>query len=268
MSFFYPDTSYVMDMMKTLMAKPGFVDVRPEDGWALQQPDGNGRIMHYWESADITNSFGADLSLPENQLTRVALYLPNIRVSGVLIEITDAASGKVLVRRNINNLWTGAYEVFDLSGKVRIAIHGYSWWYNVKLAGLFFDKTSGTAQGNQAVFVKEDFDTKGNWKGVYGQDGYYIMGATPKLPTGVTLQEARYDAKMSPLVWPAGVRQYSYRKNPVTPDNSGWVTHSTMCCWPLMYCPKAKTVCWPILRALCHATRVINVPTMNMLSTM
>ncbi len=220
-SFFYPDTAYMMDMYNTLVVKENSMPVKKEDTWALQTPEGNERTMNYWESGDNTNSFGAELSLPKDQLTRVSLYLPNIKVtSGVVLEVFDVETGKLLVRRKVDKLWNGAYEVFDLSGKVRIDIHGYSWWYTVKLAGAFFDKTNQVSNGTKAIFVSEDLDTKGNWKGVYGQAGYYVMGLTPHLPEGVSLQKANKEVK-TPLVWPKDVRHYTYRKSPSTPDNSG-----------------------------------------------
>ena len=72
----------------------------------------------------------------------------------------------------------------------------------------------------KASFIKEDLDTRGDWKGVYGQEGYYLIGEAPRLPDGVTLRPVQQEVKI-PLIWPDGVRHFTYRKNPVTPDNSG-----------------------------------------------
>lgn len=218
--FYYPDTAYKMDMDKTLLAKETAVTVSNNDVSALQLPDGNGRILQYWESNDNTNSFGVNLQLPNNRLTQVAFYLPSLKVSGVTMDVSDAATGKLLLQRKIDNLWNGAYEIFRLSGNIRIALHSFGWWYTPKLAGIFFDETTGTAEGSKAVFVKEDFDTRGNWKGSYGKAGYYLVGLPAQLPSGITVQPAHEEVK-TPLVWPQGVRHFTYRKNPVTPDNSG-----------------------------------------------
>lgn len=195
--FFYPDTAYVMDMQRTHVSKES------------STPAGS-----YWESGDNTNSFGIDLRLPEDHPAQVAFYLPNIKVSGLSMDVLDPA-GKVLLTRRIDKLWNGAYEVLNLSGKVRVVFHSFGWWYTPKLGAIFFDEARGTE-----AFVKEDLDTKGNWKGAYGNQGYYIVGAESRLPAGVTIQPVHQEFP-TPLVWPAGVRHFTYRKNPVTPDNSG-----------------------------------------------
>ncbi|NLR67020.1 hypothetical protein HGH92_22115 [Chitinophaga varians] len=209
--FFYPDTSYVLDMQQSLVIKENSVPAT--DAGALQLPNGDGRIMHYWESGDNTNSFGLDLHLPK--ATQVALYLPSLRVSSARLEVYDNATGKNLFRRTLTNLWGGAWEVLRLEGDVRIVLHSNAWWYTAKLAALMFDQPS-----SDSIFVKEDFDTRGNWKGAYGAWGHHIVGTTPRLPAGVTVTPAFKEIKQ-PLIWPAGVRHYTYQKNPVTPDNSG-----------------------------------------------
>ncbi|MFX1708764.1 hypothetical protein PV783_32665 [Chitinophaga sp. CC14] len=208
--FFYPDTAYAMDMKETLISKENSAPA--EGDAALQLPAGEGRILHYLESGDNTNSFGVDLQL--DSLTQVALYLPALRVPGVVLEVYS--NGAQVLQRNITNLWSGAWEVLQLSGKVRIVLHSNGWWYTPKLAALLFD-TPSAATG---IFVKEDFDTRGNWKNVYGKAGYHIVGVSPQLPAGVALSLVHKEVKF-PLIWPSGVRRYTYRKNPVTPDNSG-----------------------------------------------
>ncbi|MEZ2443464.1 hypothetical protein AB6805_17190 [Chitinophaga sp. RCC_12] len=208
--FFYPDTAYAMDMQEALICKEGNAPAEGES--ALQLPAGNGRILHYLESSDNTNSFGVDLQL--DSLTQVALYLPALRVPGVVLEVYS--NGGRLLQRKINNLWNGAWEVLQLSGKVRIVLHSNGWWYTPKLAALLFDAPTAAT----GIFVKEDFDTRGNWKNVYGKAGYHIVGVPSQLPAGVALSLVNKEVKL-PLIWPSGVRHYTYRKNPVTPDNSG-----------------------------------------------
>jgi len=202
--FFYPDTSYVMDMQQSLAGRV------------------NGK---YWESGDNTNSFGFDLQLPEDSLTRVTFFLPNIKVSGVLMDLWDEKGGFILNRR-IDKLWDGVYETFELSGKIRVAFHSWGWWYTAKLGGIFFDRADSgvgrpaASRSRTNRFIKEDFDTKENWKGLYGGLGYTIAGESPRLPAGMSVTPVLREIR-KPLVWPAGVRHFTYRKGPVTPDNSG-----------------------------------------------
>lgn len=162
---------------------------------SLETKEGNG----YWENGEHSNSFGVDLVLPRPM--QVAFYLPNIKVYGVAMECFDS-TGRLLFDRRIDKLWNGVYEVCNLSGRVRVVFHSFGWWYTAKLGGVFFDTASG-----REGFVKEDFDTAR----VYG---------SLRLPPGVTLRPIQQN-RLTPLVWPAGVRHFTYRKNPVTPDNSG-----------------------------------------------
>ncbi len=217
--FFYPDTAYAMDMQRALLSKESAVPVAMQDSSALQHPQGDGRILRYLENGDNTNSFGISLQLPPGRVMQAALYLPNLRVSGAAMEVYDS-SGRQLLQRNIGNLWNGAWEVLRLSGKVRIVLHSYGWWYTVKLGAILLDDLPGEASGNTASLIKEDFDTRGNWKNVYGRAGYYFPGLATQLPSGVALLPLQEEVKW-PLIWPAGVRHFTYQKNPVTPDNSG-----------------------------------------------
>ncbi|HTI08917.1 MAG TPA: GDSL-type esterase/lipase family protein [Puia sp.] len=231
--FFYPDTAYTMDMQNALLSKQGSLSVAGNPtigspggnvstaaapGSPVPLPVGDSGIFHYLESNDNTNSFGLDLQLPDDYPTRVAFYLPNLKVYGVLLDIVDATSGKLLAQRKIDNLWNGAYEVFQLSGKVRVIFHSVGWWYTAKLGAIFFDPSSGSDR--RTLFIKEDLDTKGHWKGTYGQSGSWFVGDASHLGEGITVTPVRKEVKL-PLIWPEGVRHFTYRKNPVTPDNSG-----------------------------------------------
>jgi hypothetical protein len=211
--FFYPDTAYAMDMQQALIGKQGAAEVNVND---LLVNDGKNKTISYWESNDNTNSFGIDLQLPEGKPMRVSFYLPAVKVNGLYMEVYNAATNQLLFQRKVDRLWNGVYETFDLAGKVRVVFHSYGWWYTAKLGGVFFDRTDAAG----IAFVKEDFDTRGKWREHYGQSGYYIVGMQQQLPEGVAVQLAHVVVKQ-PLVWPAGVRHFTYRKNPVTPDNSG-----------------------------------------------
>lgn len=50
---------------------------------------------------------------------------------------------------------------------------------------------------SRAVFVKRDTTTRGAWKGVYGTDGYLVIGETPNYPAGIAVTPSGH----SPFTW-------------------------------------------------------------------
>lgn len=220
--FFYPDTAYRPDYSLSLKKQEKEKLVSEYEISALQLPEGEGRILHFWEPDKNEIAFGLDLFLPSNKNVQVAFYLPNYETGQTETEIIDLGSNSTLLKHVSTNLWEGCYLVFQLTGNVRVIFKG-NWWYNVKLAGLFFDFISNTGipiYGNStALLLNEDFETKGNWKERYGKDGWWVFGTKPNLPEGISVQAV--DQKiLLPLVWPEGVRHFTYRKDPVLPDNS------------------------------------------------
>lgn len=217
--FFYPDIAYKPDVNLSFRKQDGQRKVSDNDEWALQNPHGSGRLMHYWEPDENNIGMGVDLNLPANKMTQVAFYLPNIDIHHTEVQFWDLNNNALMTTEHCNRLWDGCYLVYELSGNIRVTFKG-NWWYNVKLAGVFFDKTKTDAAGTVSVFpVKRDYDTKGNWKGVYGNDGYWVFGSNPNLPEDIKMQ-ATDNNVLIPLTWPEGVRHFSYRKDPVLPDNS------------------------------------------------
>ena len=172
----------------------------------------------------MNSAYGIDLALPEDRFTQVTLYVPSwdIPEHGVNVEILDLATKRQLHQQRLSKLWDGAYVVYNLSGNVRVRIAANGWWYTAKLAGFFFDPAKADAKPDKrkpVEFVKTDFDTKGNWRGVYGADGYHIIGTDPKYPTYATVEVPEI-LKKDELRWPAGVRRYSYRKYPILPQGN------------------------------------------------
>ena len=224
--FFYPDLSWQINSKLSFMKKDGFQNANANDQSALQNPEGSGRLMHYWEPDQNNQGFGVNLHLPSDQFTQVEFYLPNIKSGRIDVEIRDTESKKLLAAQACTKLWDGSYLVCKLSGNVSVTFRG-TWYYSVKLAGIFFDATTEQPQGKKtAQVVREDFDTKGNWKGVYGKTGYWIFGAPPSLPGSITASAIDSNV-LVPLTWPEGVRHYTYRKDPILPDNSGGRGSST-----------------------------------------
>jgi len=222
--FFYPDTAYKPDANLSFRKTDGQRNVTDNDLWSLQKPDGSGRIMNYWEPDQNNIGIGVDLHLPANKLTQVAFYLPSFDTWHTEIEIRDLQTSALLASQNADRLWDGAYVVCEIAGNVRVTFKG-SWWYNVKVAAVFFDETGKTSERPFAEFTRQDFDTKGNWKNTYGKSGYWVFGTKSSLPAGITA-EATDQEVLIPLVWPKGVRHFSYRKDPVLPDNSSGIGYA------------------------------------------
>lgn len=220
--FFYPEVVYQHNAKTSLRHRVGNREAAENESGALQNPAGAGRLMHYWEAGENTNSFGIDLNLPLHQPRRVSFYLPNLDVWKVNISIYDQTTGALLVTYQADEFWDGTYLTFDVAGSVRVVIQTAGWWYTAKLAGIFFDpvEESVTPPSAYAAFRRADFDTKGDWKGTYGRDGFAVFGAAFQLPPGVTMAPVHHEVKAI-LTWPEGVRRFSYRKDPVIPDNSG-----------------------------------------------
>jgi hypothetical protein len=224
--FFYPDLAFKPDANLSFRKKDGKREANENDQWALLNPNGKGRMMNYWEPDENNIGMGIDLNLPTDKTTQVAFYLPSFDTWRTEVEFWDLNTGALITSKTCDKLWDGCYLVYELSGNVRVTLKG-NWWYNVKLAGVFFDKTTNDANGKTSVFpVKDDFDTKGNWKNIYGKDGYWVFGTEPKFPSGITAI-ATDNNVLIPLKWPEGVRHFSYRKDPVLPDNSAGMGFAT-----------------------------------------
>ncbi|WP_233522878.1 MULTISPECIES: hypothetical protein [unclassified Bacteroides] len=217
--FFYPEVSYMQtkEAMHTV-ERINVVDNSNQS--ALQYPDSPICMMNYWENTSTTHSIGLDLNLPYDRFIQTALYLPDWGQSNLIIVISEQETGKELLRQHVSSVWNGVYLLFNLSGKLRVRITTEGWWYTAKLSGIFFDESGTNIQNKtSAYFIKKDFDTKGNWKSVYGKAGYHLVGILPRLPENISLNIVDKDDLLE-LKWPEGVRRYTYRKDPILPDAS------------------------------------------------
>jgi hypothetical protein len=87
------------------------------------------------------------------------------------------------------------YLVWDLGGHVRIQVTRMS-GSNAVVSGLFF---GGSSAAGSASFLATDSKTQGSWKGVYGSDGYNILGDTAGYPA----YAAVVPSGQKPLFWAA-----------------------------------------------------------------
>ena len=136
------------------------------------------RIAATWYSG---TSFIIDIDLRDGQEHRVAVYCfdwERANQRSQKVEVLDAANNVVLDTRPVAAFSAGRYLVWQLRGHVLIRItHTGVLGSNAVVSGLFFGSPSS------ATFVGEDRATQGNWKGVYGADGYNIIEDATKRPS-------------------------------------------------------------------------------------
>jgi len=138
------------------------------------------------------------------------------------VRVFDREKNRQLDQQSINKLWDGVYVVCNLAGKVRVRIGDVGDWYRVRLGGFFFDPAKAQDKIKDGVYAKlvtQDWDTHGNWRGVYGADGYHVFAAPAKYPDYVKVEVPETFLKEE-LRWPEGIRRYSYRKYPELPSGN------------------------------------------------
>ena len=106
----------------------------------LQNPSGSGRIAAAWYSS---TSFTVDVNLTDGNSHTIALYAADWDNHGrkEQIQITNASTGAVLDTETLSSFVNGAYEVWTVSGHVKITISTISGG-NALLNGLFFGPAS------------------------------------------------------------------------------------------------------------------------------
>jgi YD repeat-containing protein len=159
--------------------------------WATSTPDVRALQKSAQGSADRiaatwynSTNYTIDLNLTDGQTHQVAIYSVdwdyNMRAQKV--EVLDAATGALLDSRNMSAYTNGQYVVWNLSGhvKMKVSYTGPA-GLNAVTGGLFFDP-SPAGRAASATFLRSDTTTQGNWKGVYGVDGYQVMGDGTSYP--------------------------------------------------------------------------------------
>ncbi len=187
------------------IAYPSYVTVTPSANalytWAASTSDtralqkassATDRIAACWYNA---SPFTIDLAFNDTAIHQVALYLidwDNWYGRNETVTILDA-KGTVLDTRTISNFLSGQYLVWNLSGHVIIRFTNNNSLSNAVVSGIFFGGSgSSTTPINPVQFVKTDTTTAGSWKGVYGADGYNVIGDGTSYPSYVTVTPAGY----------------------------------------------------------------------------
>ncbi|OLE51636.1 MAG: hypothetical protein AUG51_22035 [Acidobacteria bacterium 13_1_20CM_3_53_8] len=149
---------------------------------ALQKAANNDRLASCWYSSD---QFIIDLNITDGRSHYVSIYNLDWDSAGPRqqrIDILSAADNTVLDSRSLSNFTNGQYLTWQLSGhvKIKVTYTDPSGLYNAVISGLFFDSVGGN---NSATFIRSDATTQGNWRGVYGSEGYNVVNDSLSYPS-------------------------------------------------------------------------------------
>ena len=141
------------------------------------------RIAGVWYT---DSSMSIDLAMNDSSPHQVALYCVDWDGGGrsQTVDILDT-NGNVLNTRTLSNFTGGVYLVWNLTGHVKIRIT-FTGGYNAVMTGLFFGGMNVVTSSGTASFVSQDTTTKGNWRTVYGTDGYVVVQDQSSNPSYVT----------------------------------------------------------------------------------
>ena len=180
---------------------PAYVAITPSgnlsDVWVssttdprgLQTPSTPGhRIAACWYSA---GSMNIDLAFNDTKTHQVAFYLVDWDGGNRTeeLDILDA-NNNLLDARSVASFFGGQYLAWNLSGHVIVRITNTHPGLNAVVSGLFFDAAGSVqepAPPPTVTFVTADNTTAGTWKGVYGADGYNVIGNAVSVPAYVTI---------------------------------------------------------------------------------
>ena len=164
----------------------------PSTQQALQVPPaGTTRVAAVWYSA---TSFTVDVNVASGQAYNLELYMLDFDALGraETVTLSNANTSAVLNTQSVSNFTSGEYIDWTISGNVLITFTRTA-GANAVLSGLFFDPANlapppppppGSAM---ASFVGSNTSTEGNWIGVYGSDGYEIVGSSALSPAHATI---------------------------------------------------------------------------------
>jgi len=135
---------------------------------ALQKPDSSAdRIAAHYQDKELS----VDVTITGNALKPVALYFADYDKAGraITVKALNADTGTLLDTQVIDSFHNGVYLQYHVKGRIQFRLIGHNGQGSL-LSGLFF------GYENAVGFLAKDTKTSGNWKGVYGADGYYLAG--------------------------------------------------------------------------------------------
>jgi hypothetical protein len=128
-----------------------------------------GRIAADWYS---TTNFTVDINLTDGKPHEVSIYCLDWdqTTRSQTVSVVDANSGAVLNTQSVSSFHNGIYLRWTIQGHVKLVFTNTNATYNAVVSGHFFDPAPALC-----LFLGSDTTTQGNWKGVYGADGYNII---------------------------------------------------------------------------------------------
>jgi hypothetical protein len=184
----------------------------------LRDPQASRGSVSRVAAADYSgSSFTLNVNFTDVKAHQVSLYLLDWDHwnRAEQVQVTDADTGAVLETRQASNFGNGQWLVFDLTGDVNITLTntGYP---NAVLSAIAFDPVA-TAATAAASFVGVDSTHQGSWTGVYGAQGYSVIGGNTSLPGSVVLSVSGQQ------YWPWGTSTSDVRDLQVSPGSTSRV---------------------------------------------
>lgn len=184
-----------------LTSYPAYVTVTPSgnamwtwassttDTRALQKPSlPVDRVAACWYA---WGSFSFDVHFNDANPHQVALYALDFDTFGggrtERIDILDA-NGNLLDTRSVSSFVGGTYLVWNLSGHVVVRVTNTNPAGNAVVSGIFFGGPGAAPPPTgTAAFLRTDTSTSGTWTGVYGAEGYNVIGDLANYPAYATV---------------------------------------------------------------------------------
>ena len=159
----------------------------------LVPPAGASRIAAAWYSS---TSFTVDVNVAAGHSYNLELYFLDYDAHGraETVTLTDASTGTTLNSQSVSNFASGEYLVWTISGNVLITITRTA-GINAVLERLCSSippapRCLRPRRPRLRAFVATDTTTQGNWIGVYGNQGYNVLGSGVSNPAGATVTPA------------------------------------------------------------------------------
>src|ERR1019366_6036513 len=154
----------------------------------LKASNPDDRIAACWYSS---GQFSIELAFNDSNTHQVAVYLVDWDQYNGRTEKVDVidANNNLLDTRSVASFTGGQHLVWNLSGHVILRVTNTNPSSNAVVSGLFFG-AGGSAPPpptDADSFVKTDTTTPGTWKGVYGADGFNVIGNSASVPAYVTV---------------------------------------------------------------------------------